>query len=59
MTEMLEELSENLNEAGVTLHLAEVKGPVMDKLKETSFYTNMHGRVFFTTDIAMRELAGI
>ena len=56
---MLEELSENLNEAGVTLHLAEVKGPVMDKLKETSFYTNMHGRVFFTTDIAMRELAGI
>ena len=57
--EMLEELSENLNEAGVTLHLAEVKGPVMDKLKETSFYTNMHGRVFFTTDIAMRELAGI
>ena len=57
--EMLEELSENLNEAGITLHLAEVKGPVMDKLKETSFYTNMHGRVFFTTDIAMRELAGI
>ena len=57
--EMLEELSENLYGTGVTLHLAEVKGRVMDKLKETSFYQNMHGQVFFTTNIAMRELVGI
>ena len=56
---MLEELSENLYGTGVTLHLAVVKGPVMDKLKETSFYQNMHGQVFFTTNIAMRELVGI
>lgn len=57
--EMLEELSENLSEVGVTLHMAEVKGPVMDKLKETGFYKNMSGQIFFTTDIAMKELAGI
>ncbi len=57
--EMLEEMSENLREIGVTLHLAEVKGPVMDKLKETGFYRGMTGQVFFTTDIAMKELAGI
>lgn len=57
--EMLEHLSDNLSEIGVTLHLSEVKGPVMDRLKETSFYANMTGRVFFTTDIAMRELADI
>lgn len=57
--EMLEELSENLSEVGVVLHLAEVKGPVMDKLKDTSFYQNMKGQVFFTTDIAMKDLAGI
>lgn len=57
--EMLEELSENLAEIDVTLHLAEVKGPVMDKLRETGFYSHMTGQVFFTTDIAMRELAGI
>lgn len=57
--EMLEELSENLYEVGVTLHLAEVKGPVMDKLKETRFYEHMHGQIFFTTNIAMKELAGI
>ncbi|MFN3236691.1 MAG: SulP family inorganic anion transporter [Pseudomonadales bacterium] len=55
--EMLELLSESLQELGVTLHLAEVKGPVMDKLKETEFYAEMPGQVFFTTDIAMRELA--
>lgn len=57
--EMLEELSENLQEVGVTLHLAEVKGPVMDKLKETHFYKHMKGRVFFTTDIAMKELGSL
>ena len=56
--EMLEMLSDSLDELGVTLHLAEVKGPVMDKLKETEFYSRMHGEVFFTTDIAMRTLAG-
>ncbi|MBO6557174.1 MAG: STAS domain-containing protein [Pseudomonadales bacterium] len=57
--EMLEEMSENLQEVDVTLHLAEVKSPVMDKLRETGFYKNMAGQVFFTTDLAMKELAGI
>lgn len=57
--EMLEELSENLQEIGVTLHLAEVKGPVMDNLKDTEFCRNMKGQIFFTTDIAMRELANV
>jgi SulP family sulfate permease len=56
--EMLEMLSDSLEELGVTLHLAEVKGPVMDKLKDTEFYSRMRGKVFFTTDIAMRNLAG-
>lgn len=57
--EMLEALCENLEEVGVTLHLAEVKGPVMDRLKETEFYARMKGEVFFTTDIAFKELANI
>jgi SulP family sulfate permease len=55
--EMLELLNDNLHEAGVTLHLSEVKGPVMDRLKETEFFQRMHGDVFFTTDIAMRSLS--
>lgn len=57
--EMLEELSVNLQEIGVTLHLAEVKSPVMDQLRDTEFCQNMKGQIFFTTDIAMRELADI
>jgi SulP family sulfate permease len=55
--EMLELLSDSLSEVGVTLHLSEVKGPVMDRLKDTAFYERMKGKVFFTTDIAMKELA--
>jgi SulP family sulfate permease len=55
--EMLEMLADSLEELGVTLHLAEVKGPVMDKLKETDFFAHMQGKIFFTTDIAMRALA--
>jgi len=55
--EMLEMLADSLEELGVTLHLAEVKGPVMDKLKETDFFEHMRGEIFFTTDIAMRTLA--
>jgi SulP family sulfate permease len=54
--EMLELMSESLEELGVTMHLAEVKGPVMDKLKETEFFAEMKGQVYFTTDIAMKEL---
>lgn len=57
--EMLEELSDNLESVGVTLHLAEVKGPVMDKLQDTDFFRRMRGKVFFTTDIAMLELADV
>ena len=57
--EMLDALCENLKEAGVMLHLAEVKGPVMDRLKETDFYNRMQGEVFFTTDLAFKKLAGI
>ncbi len=57
--EMLEELSVNLQEIGVTLHLAEVKSPVMDQLRATEFCQTMKGQIFFTADIAMRELADI
>ena len=57
--EMLEQLSDNLQEVGVTLHLAEVKGPVMDKLRDTEFCRHMKGQVFFTTDLAMKELGGV
>ena len=40
-------------------HVEGVKGPVMDKLKETHFYQRMKGEIFFTTDLAFQKLGGI
>ena len=58
--ETLEQLVINLHDKGVTLHLSEVKGPVMDQLSSTHFLDQLgDGKIFFTTDQAMRELAGI
>jgi SulP family sulfate permease len=58
--ETLEQLITNLRQEGITLHLSEVKGPVMDQLSNTLFLEHLGaGKVFFTTDQAMKELAGI
>ena len=54
--ETLEHLSEALQEAGVTVHLAEVKGPVMDKLSPTRFITQLQGQVFLSTADAFTAL---
>lgn len=55
----LEDLADNLREAGITLHLAEVKGPVMDRLRRTRFLDHLApGRVFLTTHAAASALAG-
>ena len=55
--ETLERLVEELGESGVTVHLAEVKGPVMDALKKSHFLKQMgDGRVFLSTDNAIRVL---
>lgn len=53
----LELMALNLREAGITLHLAEVKGPVMDRLKHTDFEEQLApGRIFLSTDGAVHEL---
>ena len=44
--ESLEEINRRLADAGVTLHLSEVKGPVMDRLATTSFLKDLTGKVF-------------
>ena len=56
--EMLEHLCDNLHDIGVTLHLAEVKSAVMDKLRHTDFSEHMKGKIYFTTDLAMKDIAG-
>ncbi|MFQ6548485.1 SulP family inorganic anion transporter [Aestuariibius sp. 2305UL40-4] len=57
--ETLETLAERLRDAGVTLHLAEVKGPVMDRLNRVAFEETLGaGRVYLSTHEAMTDLAG-
>ena len=46
--ESLEAIEQRLQQAGITLHLSEVKGPVMDRLKTTDFLRHLSGQVFLT-----------
>lgn len=46
--ESLETINQRLSEMGVKLHLSEVKGPVMDRLKEQHFLNEMTGEVFLS-----------
>ncbi|AOF84030.1 sulfate permease family protein [Hydrogenophaga sp. RAC07] len=55
--ESLETINHRLRDAGVRLHLSEVKGPVMDRLKDTHFLHDLGGEVFLTHHQAMRQLA--
>ena len=46
--ESLEAIAHRLRDAGITLHLSEVKGPVMDRLQGTDLLQHLGGRVFLT-----------
>jgi len=54
--ESLEAINHRLAAAGITLHLSEVKGPVMDRLHRTDFFKHLSGRVFLSQDQAFSEL---
>ncbi|MDT8879728.1 sulfate permease [Halomonas saccharevitans] len=54
--ESLEAINARLKDADVALHLAEVKGPVMDRLEHTVFCRALTGRVFLSTFDAWRAL---
>ena len=41
--ESLEAISDRLRSAGVTFHLSEVKGPVMDALERSDFFEHLTG----------------
>jgi SulP family sulfate permease len=55
--ESLEAIDHRLRDAGLRLHLSEVKGPVMDRLKNTGFLRHLSGRVFLTHFQAIHELS--
>jgi sulfate permease, SulP family len=46
--ESLEAINRRLQDGGVTLHLSEVKGPVMDRLKRSHFLQELTGKVHLT-----------
>lgn len=54
--ESLEAINRNLSEAGVTFHMSEVKGPVMDRLKRSHFLDEMTGSVFLSQYDALQAL---
>jgi len=55
--ESLEKMTMDLKEAGITLHLAEVKGPVMDHLRQSDFLYHMQpGKIFLSTNDAVKAL---
>ena len=55
--ESLEAIDLRLRGAGVRLHLSEVKGPVMDRLRKTEFLSGLSGQVFLSHCQAIAELA--
>ncbi len=55
--ESLEAINHRLTDLGVGLHLSEVKGPVMDRLKTTHFLDQLNGRVFLSQYDAWTALA--
>ncbi|SDR47129.1 sulfate permease [Pseudovibrio sp. Tun.PSC04-5.I4] len=55
--ESLEAINHRLEDAGIKLHLSEVKGPVMDRLKRSHFLEDLTGQVFLSQFHAQEELA--
>ncbi|OAN84740.1 SulP family inorganic anion transporter [Sulfitobacter geojensis] len=56
--ESLEAINERLREMDVCLHLSEVKGPVMDRLKKAHFLSELSGQVFLSQFEAASFLKG-
>ena len=56
--ESLKAINGRLAAAGVSLHLSEIKGPVLDRLKRSELPKELTGRVFLTQYDAHAALAG-
>lgn len=56
--ESLEAINQRLKDAGLMLHLSEVKGPVMDRLQRSDFLNHLTGKVFLSQHEAMCALTG-
>jgi Ca2+/H+ antiporter len=54
--ESLEAINHRLADGGVTLHLSEVKGPVMDQLKRSRFLQELSGKVHLSQFEALASI---
>ncbi|MCC4274964.1 SulP family inorganic anion transporter [Marinomonas communis] len=54
--ESLEMICERLHSAGIRLHLSEVKGPVMDRLKGSILISHLSGNIYLTQNQAFEDL---
>jgi SulP family sulfate permease len=52
----LEMINHRLAEGGVTLHLSEIKGPVMDALTRSSFLDELSGNVYLSQNAAFEAV---
>jgi SulP family sulfate permease len=57
--ESLEAINQRLSDSNVTLHLSEVKGPVMDALQRSHFLEALTGQVFLTQIAAVTAVLNI
>ncbi len=57
--ESLESIHHRLRDAGIALHLSEVKGPVMDRLQRSDFIAHLSGQVFLTHYQAVQAVTAI
>ena len=57
--ESIEAINHRLEDGGVSLHLSEVKGPVMDGLKRSHFLDQLSGKVFLSQNGAYSALIAI
>ncbi|HXE38019.1 MAG TPA: SulP family inorganic anion transporter, partial [Azonexus sp.] len=55
--EVFAELNHDLADQGIRLHLAEVKGPVQDRLLHSALWSALSGEVFLSANAAFEKLA--
>jgi SulP family sulfate permease len=56
--EVLAEVNRDLAERNTRLHLAEVKGPVQDRLVRSELWASLSGEVFLSANEAFEKLGG-
>jgi SulP family sulfate permease len=54
--ETLTKINDTLSELGISLHLSEVKGPIMDRLQPTDFIKHLSGNCYLSQNRAVEAL---